>query len=121
MPTIKNFDDVTNEGLSLIDNEEHSEFMILIKLIMSEAIDTAEITANVNEDNYFDISIDFPEIECQIVGLMQDVLYPNALFADWLRESKNIDVRGNESIKQMLADNYDVFIKRITNLINTNK
>jgi len=121
MPTLKKFDDIINEGFSLIDNEEHSQFIELVKLIMSEAVDNAKITANVNEDDYFDLNIEFHEVECQIVGLMQEALYPNAIFADWVREDKSVDIRGNESIKHMLADNYDIFIKKITNLINVNK
>jgi len=116
MNTIKNFDQLINEGNDIIGNEEHSEFLSVVKDIMPINQDM-KIDCEVDPDNYFTLTFTAPHYECTIVGLAHDSIYPNAIFADWYKDDKHLDIRGNEEIKSMLADNYPAFIQKLTSII----
>jgi hypothetical protein len=113
--TIKSFNQIY-EGNDIIENEDFSDFLLVVKRIMSKD-PSMEINVDVDDSNYFDMKITFPEYECNIVGLIQGVAYPNALFADWFKGDKNVDVRGNAQIVEMLANNYNIFVEYLTNII----
>ena len=117
--TIKSFDQVINEGNDVVDSGELGDFLSVVKRIMSKD-PSMEADVDMDDHDYFTITIKFPEYECTIVGLINtEPAYPNALFADWYRGDKHVDVRGNEQIKEMLADNYAAFAQYLTYMIKS--